>query len=97
MLKEFFSFRTRCVPHGGRNQTLKSILVASAICLAFAQTASAQTTAFTYQGKLTDAGAAANGPYDFTFRLFTAVAGGSQVGSDVTVPVVQVTAGIFYR
>ena len=95
MWKEFFSFRTRCVPHGGRIQTLQSILIASAICLAFAQTASAQTTAFTYQGKLTDEGAAPTGQYDFTFRLFTAGAGGTQVGSDVLVDDVQVTAGSF--
>ena len=55
----------------------------------------AQTAAFTYQGKLTDGGSNANGQYDFTFRLFTAVSGGSQVGADVTVDDVQVTAGVF--
>ena len=30
----------------------------------------AQTTAFTYQGKLTDAGNPANGNYDLQFKLF---------------------------
>jgi hypothetical protein len=30
----------------------------------------AQTTAFTYQGKLSDGGNAATGQYDFQFKLF---------------------------
>jgi hypothetical protein len=33
----------------------------------------AQTSGFVYQGKLTDGGAAANGTYQFEFRLFDAV------------------------
>lgn len=39
-------------------------------------TAYAQTSAFTYQGKLNDAGAAANGSYEMRFRLFDAGTGG---------------------
>jgi hypothetical protein len=44
--------------------------------------ASAQTlsTALTYQGELQDAGAPANGTYDFTFRLFSDSAAGTQFG-----------------
>ncbi len=34
-----------------------------------------QTTAFTYQGKLSDAGAPANGVFDFEFKLFTCARG----------------------
>ena len=37
-------------------------------------------TAFTYQGRLQDGGAPANGPYDFRFMLFDGPAAGSQVG-----------------
>lgn len=69
--------------------------------------AQAQTSAFTYQGKLTDMSAAANGQYDFTFKLFDAASDGTQIGTNAAcngVPTsgadavcdnVQVTGGIF--
>ncbi|MBS1793037.1 MAG: tail fiber domain-containing protein [Acidobacteria bacterium] len=57
--------------------------------------AAAAQTAFTYQGKLNDGGAPAGGAYDFTFRLFSAVSGGAQIGPDVTRDDVAVTNGIF--
>ena len=53
----------------------------------------AQTTAITYQGKLTDAGNPANGQYDFVFRVFDS--SGSQIGGDLEKGDVQVTGGIF--
>ena len=56
---------------------------------------SAQTSAFTYQGKLTDGGAAASGQYDFTFKLFASSSDGSQIGSDFVVDDVQASNGIF--
>lgn len=43
-------------------------------------TVSAQTTAFTFQGKLTDASVNASGPYDFTFKLYDQLANGNQAG-----------------
>src|SRR5437773_1902072 len=55
----------------------------------------AQGTAFTYQGKLTDNGNPANGQYDFQFKLYDALTGGTQQGGTVTVANVTVTAGIF--
>ena len=57
----------------------------------------AQTTAFTYQGTLTDSGNPANGTYEMEFKLFdTATVGtGTQQGSTVTVSNVTVTNGIF--
>ena len=57
--------------------------------------AQAQTTAFSYQGKLDDAGSPANGAYDFEFRLFDASSAGTQIGSTITVNDLTVTAGIF--
>lgn len=54
---------------------------------------SAQSTLFTYQGKLTDGGGAANVQYDFIFRLFDA--SGTQIGGDLSKDDVQVTGGIF--
>jgi len=68
-----------------------SLLIAFVCALAFS--AQAQTTAFTYQGKLTDASAAANGNYDFEFRLYDS--GGTQQGATLTRLNVAVTNGIF--
>jgi len=57
----------------------------------------AQTTAFTYQGKLTDSGSPANGNYDLTFKLFdTATVGsGTQQGATLSLTNVAVSAGVF--
>jgi hypothetical protein len=59
--------------------------------------AQGQTTAFTYQGKLSDNGNPASGQYDFQFKLFdtATVDTGTQQGSAVTVLNVTVTAGSF--
>ncbi len=59
--------------------------------------ATAQTTAFTYQGKLTDGANPANGNYDLQFKLFdtVTVGTGTQQGATVTKASVAVTAGIF--
>ena len=58
-----------------------------------AHTTLAQTTTFTYQGHLTDAGTPANGAHDFEFKLYDAT--GSQVGDTLTRDDVQVTNGVF--
>jgi hypothetical protein len=52
-------------------------------------------TGFTYQGKLTDGGAPADGIYDFEFKLYDALSVGSQVGSTVSQGGVTVTDGLF--
>ena len=52
-------------------------------------------TAFTYQGRLADSGAPANGPYDFQLILYTAAVGGSQVGPVVTLDDIAVVDGLF--
>jgi hypothetical protein len=57
--------------------------------------AEAQTTEFTYQGHLQNAGVAANGSFDFEFLLFDSLAGGSQLGTTLTRVGVGVTNGIF--
>jgi hypothetical protein len=56
---------------------------------------SAQSTAFTYQGRLTDNNQPANGIYDFEFKLFDAVTGGTQDGTARQVLNVTVTNGVF--
>src|SRR5438477_960738 len=58
--------------------------------------ASAQVgTAFTYQGRLVDAGAAASGLYDLELRLWDAASAGTQVGTTLTLTNVTVTGGLF--
>lgn len=71
---------------------LATAFIAMILC---ASVTIAQTTTFTYQGKLNDAAVSANGPYDFTFKLYDASSGGSQIGSNVVVNDANVIAGIF--
>ncbi len=59
------------------------------------ESATALTTTFTYQGRLTDAGSPANGTYDLRFILYDAETGGAQVGSIVTKDDVAVANGLF--
>ncbi len=69
----------------------------TALLLAWAGVASAQTTTFTYQGRLTENGGLASGSYDLQFKLFDTVTlgTGTQQGGTVVVPAVQVTGGLF--
>ena len=50
-----------------------------------------QSTSFTYQGRLQDGGANANGIYDFEFALYDTLSGGSQLGSTISRNTVLVT------
>jgi hypothetical protein len=65
------------------------------VFFAVASPTSAQTSTFTYQGKLTDASSPANGAYDLQFRLFDALVSGNQVGATIVREDVLVTNGIF--
>jgi YVTN family beta-propeller protein len=58
-------------------------------------TAHAQGTAFTYQGRLNDNGAPANGAYDFRFRMFDAITNGLTSGGVITLDSVGVSNGLF--
>lgn len=67
-----------------------------ALCLFFIPTAvGAQTSAFTYQGKLTDGANAANGSYDLQFILVDAETGGTQVSAAQARGAVNVSNGVF--
>jgi hypothetical protein len=75
-----------------------ALVAALASGLFWVAPAAAQTplsTAFSYQGLLKENGSAANGVYDFRFRLFDAAALGNQVGADVFVNDLTVTDGTF--
>lgn len=54
-----------------------------------------QGTSFTYQGRLTDSGAPANGSFDIELRLFDASVAGVQVGSTITLNDQSVANGVF--
>ena len=71
-------------------------LLAAFVCAwLFATNAAAQTTTFTYQGRLTDGGTSANGNYDLQFALWDSASGGSQIASTQALPAVQVSGGVF--
>src|SRR6266567_1835003 len=76
----------------GKSFALFTIVLAMSLA---ATTARAQTSSFTYQGRLTDGGAAANGNYDLQFALFDSLSGGAQVGSTQTLNTVPVSNGVF--
>jgi len=70
---------------------MKKLTMAAILCLLIGLSAAhAQVgTAFTYQGRLTDAGGPASGAFDFEFQLFKQASGGAgsslQILGDVTV------------
>ena len=75
----------------------RSALPAAAL-LAMIAGASAQTpvdTGWTYQGTLSDAGAPAQGPYDFRFTLFIDDQGVLQTGPVLDQPSLEVDQGLF--
>ncbi len=57
--------------------------------------ASAQGTAFTYQGRLNSGSGAANGVYDLRFGLYDAATVGSQQGVLLTNSAVTISNGLF--
>ncbi len=54
-----------------------------------------QSSAFVYQGRLIDNGVPATGVYDFRFKLFDSVAGGTQIGTTIVRNNVVVQNGLF--
>src|SRR5207302_2044011 len=83
-------------PRGRGNKTAAHFVGAVLMMLCvFASAAFAQTSSFTYQGRLTDGGTAANGNYDLQFGLFDSLSGGTQVGSTQTLNTVAVSNGVF--
>ena len=57
--------------------------------------ASAQGTGFNFQGRLNDGANAANGAYDLQFRLYDAIAGGTQIFAVSSRPNTTVINGVF--
>jgi len=57
--------------------------------------AQAQSSSFTYQGRLTDGGTPADGPYDLQFKLYDGSGNPQGSPNTVTRPGVLVTSGVF--
>src|SRR2546425_2211832 len=64
-------------------KNLLNLFMMLALLAGINQAAAQGTTAFTYQGQLRDGGTNANGTYTMTFKLYDAISGGSQIGSDI--------------
>ncbi|MGQ0542054.1 MAG: tail fiber domain-containing protein [Blastocatellia bacterium] len=75
-----------------RNNFVMAILFCLCACILTAQ---AQSTGFTYQGSLNNSGLPATGNYDFEFKLFNALTGGTQEGTSRQVLNVPVSNGTF--
>ena len=78
-------------------KTIHRALLVSCLTFVFGTTPdiSAQTSAFTYQGRLTDSNGPVTGLQDFEFRLFNAATSGAQQGSTITLNDLGVTNGLF--
>jgi hypothetical protein len=82
--------------------TLLAVSVTTTLTLAQAPTGTGPAlaplasagTAFTYQGQLRNGAGAVNGPCDFAFRLYDALAAGNLIGIPITTTV-PVTNGLF--
>ncbi len=65
------------------------------LLVSLALNATAQGTAFTYQGRLSDSGAPANAAYNFRFAVYDAVTNGTRVSVLLTNSSVPVSNGLF--
>lgn len=61
----------------------------------FEFSASAQGTAFTYQGRFNDGNSPANGSYDFRFAIYDAVTNGNVVAGPLTNSLTAISNGLF--
>lgn len=91
----FLSRQTK--PANMHSALMKPLIAAFALTALLAAPAAsrAQSTVFTYQGQLKDAGAPAVGNYDLVFRIFDADIDGIQYGADYSLPAVPVDGGLF--
>ncbi|MCP4712093.1 MAG: tail fiber domain-containing protein, partial [Planctomycetes bacterium] len=71
------------------------IIMMTVLVLSHVAIAQSLSTAFTYQGRLTDGGVPVDAKYDFKFSLFDALIGGRQIDSTQTPTEVGVYDGYF--
>ena len=75
----------------------RKIVILLTLLIFGALPAEAQTTAFTYQGKLIDGGNLANGSYDLQFKLFDTLTIGTGTQRGTTQIVTNVAVGSSHR
>src|SRR5262245_19448063 len=80
---------------GAKSKRFAGLTVLLGVQVSCAVTGNAQTSSFSYQGRLTDGGTGANGNYDLQFALWDSASGGTQIGSTLTINTVPVSNGIF--
>jgi hypothetical protein len=78
-----------------KTSKILTVFVTVILCFGPVGLADPLSTAFTYQGRLIDSNQAANGQYDFKFKLFDANTAGNEVASDVNTPGTDVVDGYF--
>jgi hypothetical protein len=78
-----------------KSPIVKSLAMMTLLYMSCVHNTAAQGSAFTYQGRLTDNGALANGAYDFQFGIFATATGGNALANAVTVNDLAATEGIF--
>ena len=74
---------------------MKKIVLAVVGVFSVFTSLNAQTTAFTYQGRLNDNGAPATGVYDLRFTVYDMVTDGNAVSSVLTNSLTDVSGGLF--
>src|SRR6185503_9877614 len=75
--------------------SVRRIVIAMILLISSAFLAYGQGTGFTYQGRLINNGSPADGLLEFDFKIFDSLAGGTQVGPDLTPQFIQVSSGVF--
>src|SRR5882762_621029 len=78
-----------------KKSILRNIFVGLIFVCLTTSAAFAQTTAFTYQGKLNDNGTPATGSYEMRFRLFNQAENGFEFGTPKIMSDIAVRDGIF--
>jgi hypothetical protein len=76
-------------------KTMKALLTGAYLFLCSLSLASAQSTAFTYNGRLNNNGAPVNGPYEMQFTLYDSEADGVVVSGPLAMSPVNVANGLF--
>lgn len=77
------------------NHLMRALFLMLGLMLASGVALTQTTTRFTYQGRLTDGGAGANGNYDLQFALFDNADSNTQMGQTQTATNVPVNGGVF--
>ncbi len=73
----------------------KSILIPLGVFWFHISQLNAQPSSFSYQGRLSDGGVAAQGTYDLQFNLYAQTEGGTSVGDPIILAPVTVVNGVF--